>query len=88
MNCETYVLAPSAIAEKARRLADNGLYEQALRLLRANSVEATVYPTRVEMKLAGELRSGRTRQTEFVSKLRMRRTKMMRLSSAKAEGIR
>lgn len=46
---ESYTLVPSVIAAKAHRLADAGLYEQALELLERNCVIAEVYPTRVEM---------------------------------------
>jgi len=49
MDCEIYTLAPSVIAEKAHKLADAGLYTQALELLQRNCIEARVYPTRVEM---------------------------------------
>jgi len=51
MDCETYTLAPSVIAEKARKLADVGLYVQALELLQRNCVEARIYPTHVEMAM-------------------------------------
>ena len=51
MNCETYTLAPSVVASKARKLAENGLYAQALELLQRNCVEAKVYPTWVEMSV-------------------------------------
>lgn len=54
MNYETYILAPSRIVERARQLASNGLYEQALNLLERNHVEMDVYPTRVEMRLPME----------------------------------
>jgi hypothetical protein len=51
MEYETYTLAPSIVVEKARRLRDAGLYEQALDLLRRNCVEAHVYPTHVDMSI-------------------------------------
>lgn len=51
MECETYTLAPSVVVSKARKLADVGLYEQALQMLQRNCVEASVYPTRVEMSI-------------------------------------
>jgi len=51
MECETYTLAPSDVAEKAKRLAHAGLYAQALDLLQRNCIEAQVYPTRVEMHI-------------------------------------
>lgn len=50
MDHETYILAPSTIVDKARRLRDAGLYQQALELLERNHVEMDVYPTRVEMR--------------------------------------
>lgn len=58
---ETYTLAPSKIAAKARQLASTGLYKQALALLERNRVEVYVYPTRVEMKFAYELDGKPTR---------------------------
>lgn len=54
MTHETYILAPSRIVERARQLASNGLYEQALNLLERNHVEMDVYPTKVEMRLPME----------------------------------
>jgi len=51
MEKETYTLAPSIVAEKAHRLADAGLYQQALDMLQRNCVEAHVYATRVEMSI-------------------------------------
>jgi hypothetical protein len=51
MDCETYTLVPSIVAEKARKLKGAGLYEQALDLLRRNCVEARVYPTHVDMSI-------------------------------------
>lgn len=54
MDAETYILAPSQIADRARQLAGTGLYQQALDLLTRNCVEASIYPTRVEMKMATE----------------------------------
>lgn len=49
---ETYIMAPSIIASKARKLAEVGLYKQALDLLQRNVVEYDIYPHRVEVKTA------------------------------------
>ena len=61
------MLAPSVVVEKARRLAESGLYSQALEMLQRNCVEARVYPTWVEMaiprpakKAEGYLKKGHT----------------------------
>lgn len=51
MDCETYTLAPSVIADKARQLHSVGLHAQALALLQRNCVEARVYATYVEMSI-------------------------------------
>lgn len=51
MECETYTLAPPVVVSKARKLAETGLYAQALELLQRNCVEAKVYPTCVEMSV-------------------------------------
>lgn len=51
MDHDKYTLAPSVIADRARKLAEVGLYQQALELLQRNCVEAHVYPTRVEMSI-------------------------------------
>ncbi len=62
MDHETYILAPSKIADKARQLASVGLHQQALDLLERNHVEMDVYPTRVEMRLPME--EGHRKQRE------------------------
>jgi hypothetical protein len=49
MECEKYTLAPSIVVDKARKLAEAGLFQQALEMLQRNCIEARVYPTRVEM---------------------------------------
>jgi hypothetical protein len=51
MDCEKYTLAPSLVVDKARKLANVGLYLQALEMLQRNCVEARVYPTWVEMSI-------------------------------------
>lgn len=51
MSPETYTLAPSIVVAKARKLAEAGLYTQALEMLQRNCVEASVYPTWVEMSI-------------------------------------
>lgn len=54
MSPETYILAPSVVADKARKLAEVGLHQQALEMLQRNCVEARVYPTYVEMSIPRE----------------------------------
>jgi hypothetical protein len=54
---ETYILAPTKIVAKAKELYKKGLYEQALDLLENNCVVADVYPTKVEMRTAKELKN-------------------------------
>jgi hypothetical protein len=51
LDCEKYTLAPSVVVDKARKLAEAGLYAQALEVLQRNCVEANVYPTHVEMSI-------------------------------------
>lgn len=44
MDAETYTLAPSIVVDKARRLHEAGLHEQALAMLTRNQVVVDVYP--------------------------------------------
>jgi hypothetical protein len=75
MDSETYTLAPSVIADKARSLASQGLYQQALELLERNRVIAEVHPTYVEMRLSSELNSKDiTRRDRFLNTHRMVKT--------------
>lgn len=50
MDSETYILAPSAVVEKAHRLADQGSHKEALALLQQNCVIAEIYPAICEMR--------------------------------------
>lgn len=50
MDSETYILAPSAVVEKAHRLVDQGNHREALDLLHRNCVIAEIYPAICEMK--------------------------------------
>lgn len=68
MDTETYILAPSVIADKARQLHSVGLHRQALELLQRNCVEASVYPTHVQMKLARELNARTAHSKALASK--------------------
>lgn len=73
-NCDTYILAPSRVVDKARKLASAGLYKQALDLLERNRVEVDVYPTRVEMRLPMEQQHQRQREAMLGGR-RMARTR-------------
>lgn len=66
MDHETYILAPSQVVDKARQLANAGLYQQALELLNRNQVIAEVYATRVEMRVPQETETKRRKQRELV----------------------
>lgn len=48
---ETYVLVPKRILERARALAQNGLYDRALELLERNKLEFDVYDTFMRMRM-------------------------------------
>lgn len=80
MTTETYLLAPSRIADRARQLASTGLYEQALQLLSKNCVEATVNATSVEMRLAREL-NGKVEQERVIVSGRISRANRRRVRS-------
>lgn len=73
MDCETYILAPSRIVDRARQLASVGLHQQALELLQRNRVEVDVYPTRVEMRLPLEKKQ-RAQRERMLGNQRMART--------------
>jgi len=72
MSSETYVLAPSKIATKARELASLGLYKEALELLGRHCVQAVIYPTRVEMRMATDRPNA---QTKMLSRQRAVKTR-------------
>lgn len=74
MDAETYTLAPSIIADKARRLAASGLHQQALELLQRNCVVAEIHATHVEMRLATEL-NGAQQRANFLGGWRRSRPK-------------
>jgi hypothetical protein len=56
---ETFILAPTRIADRARQLANVGLFEKALLLLQRNAVEYDVYPYKVEVRTAADRLSQR-----------------------------
>lgn len=74
MTCETYILAPSVVLDKARTLAGVGLYKQALEMLERNVVEVDVYPTRVEMRLPSEAKHRQQRE-RLIGNRRMVKTR-------------
>lgn len=74
MECDTYVLAPSRIVDKARHLASTGLYQQALELLERNRVEVDVFPTHVEMRLPMEKKYRQQRES-LIGAARMLKTR-------------
>ena len=66
MDAETYTLAPSIIADRARKLAASGLHQQALDLLQRNCVLAEIHATHVEMRLSTEMNDKRAAQDKFI----------------------
>ena len=48
---ETRILVPRQILERARKFADNGLYDKALELLNRNKMEFEIYDTFVKLNM-------------------------------------
>lgn len=48
---ETRVLVPKQILERARKFAENGLYEKALELINRNKLEFEIHGTFLRMRM-------------------------------------
>lgn len=63
---ETRTLVPKQILDRARKFADNGLYEKALDLLNRNKMEFEIYDTFIKLNMPAT--ASKERQYHFQKK--------------------